>query len=153
MGVDSGSAKEDFESRVKELYIYVDQLVHRYMIVQSDCLDTPWGALTHQEEKVIKVLAQQGPCIMRQIAEHLGLAMSTATGIVDRLVQKGLVDRERSEEDRRIVQVKLTDGGHKVFEIEKQKYMDFCRYMLTSLTREEQATLLDLIRKSIQVEE
>ena len=49
--------------------------------------------------------------IMSQIAEYINVSMSTATGIVERLVNKGYLQRERSESDRRIVVIQLTDKG------------------------------------------
>ena len=139
----------DFDRRAEELYGYIDRLVIRYMIVESDSLETPWGALSHQEEKVIKVLGRQGPCIMREVAEQLGLALSSATGVIDKLVRKKLVVRERSESDRRIVRVGLTDDGMGTYKGLKEKFMELCRGLLKGLTDTEQRQLLALIRKTI----
>ena len=44
--------------------------------------------------------------MMSNLAESLGVPLSTATHTVDRLVAKGLVERNRSEEDRRVVEVR-----------------------------------------------
>src|SRR5690554_617089 len=49
--------------------------------------------------------------IMSRIAEYINVPMSTATGIVERLVKKGYLQRKRSEADRRIVVVTPTDKG------------------------------------------
>lgn len=140
----------DFEQRAEALYGYIDSLVIRYMVVQSNCLETPWGALTHQEEKVVKILGQQGACIMREVAEPLGFALSTATGIVDKLVRKKLVYRERPETDRRIVRIGLTEAGRETYRGLKEKFMELCRGMLGGLSDAEQRQLLALIRKTIR---
>lgn len=147
-----GESNKDLglERRAEELYGYIDQLMYRNLVVQSDCLDTQWGTLSHQEEKVIKVLGEQEPCIMRQIADHLGFALSTATGVVDRLVEKDLVRRERSDEDRRVVRVRLTEGGREAFRIQREKFMELYTGMLMSLSDKEQELLLSLIRKTIR---
>ncbi len=143
---------QDSELRVEELYEYLNQLLIHFLVTKTDSLDTQWGTLSHQEGKVIKVLGQQGPCIMRQVADILGLALSTATGVVDRLVKKKLVYRQRSDEDRRIVLVGLTKGGKKIYDINKEKFMYLCRSTLGSLSEQEQKKFMSLIRKMIKTE-
>jgi DNA-binding MarR family transcriptional regulator len=44
------------------------------------------------------------------LAEHLGLAPSTLTGLLDRLTAKGLLERAADPDDRRAVVMKSTDG-------------------------------------------
>lgn len=48
------------------------------------------------------------------IQPHLGVSPGTLSGLVQRLVQAGLVDRSRDEADRRRVLLTLTDAGHEV---------------------------------------
>ena len=142
----------DLTQQASELFTYLDQFMYRFVVTQSNSLDTPWGTLSHQEDKVIRVLGLQGPCIMREIADPLGLALSTATGVVDRLVKKNLVHRERSDEDRRIVKVNLTTEGTEICEKKKAGFMKLCRNMLSSLTPEEQKIYLSLSKKISQSE-
>lgn len=139
------------EQRGVELFKYIDQFLYNVIVTDSNNLDTPWGTLNHQEDKVIKVLGTQGPCIMREIAEPLGLALSTATGVVDRLNKKNLVYRERSEKDRRIVKVGLTDKGKEINESNKTGIKKLCRRMLAELTEEEQTTYISLSKKISQI--
>ena len=39
---------------------------------------------------------------MSQLAEALDVSQASATGIVDRMEQRGLVSRQRNDEDRRV---------------------------------------------------
>ena len=142
----------DLMEQAAELFTYLDQFMYRFVVTQSNSLDTPWGMLSHQEDKVIRVLGLQGPCIMREIADPLGLALSTATGVVDRLVKKNLVHRERSNEDRRIVKVILTKEGKEICEKKNAGFMKLCRNMLKCLTPEEQNLYLSLTQKISQSE-
>ena len=48
------------------------------------------------------------------LAERCGLGGSTAVGVVDRLEERGLVQRERDQEDRRVVRVRLTARGRAI---------------------------------------
>ncbi|MCX5397765.1 MarR family winged helix-turn-helix transcriptional regulator [Streptomyces sp. NBC_00102] len=51
---------------------------------------------------------------MQELARHLGLDKSSATGLVDRAERRGLVRRSPSPHDRRSVQVALTEQGHQL---------------------------------------
>ncbi len=50
---------------------------------------------------------------MSQLAEALGVALPNATGIVNRLEERGLLDRRDDPSDRRLVRVELTDDGRR----------------------------------------
>jgi len=56
-------------------------------------------------------LSQVGALNITEISEHFGITAGAATGMTDKLEKQGLVQRVRSEEDRRIVQVVLTEEG------------------------------------------
>jgi len=52
---------------------------------------------------------------MNALARELGVSLPTVTGVVDRLVREGLVERGADPADRRVVLVRLTDTGRDVF--------------------------------------
>ena len=60
---------------------------------------------------VLAVLDVDGPLPMRGLAETLDVSQASATGIVDRMEQRGLVERRRDDDDRRVVRVALTEEG------------------------------------------
>lgn len=53
---------------------------------------------------------------MGRIAELLDVSLPNVTGIVERMVDHGLVARIRSDDDRRIVSVAVTDAGRQTVE-------------------------------------
>jgi len=71
----------------------------------------PGGALSLIHLNVLAVLDLDGPLPMSGLAEMLDVSQASATGIVDRMEQRGLVERRRGDEDRRVVRVALTDQG------------------------------------------
>jgi DNA-binding MarR family transcriptional regulator len=60
---------------------------------------------------VLELLAEGPPQTVGGIGERVGLAQATATSLIDRLEERGLVARQRSDTDRRQVHVILTDAG------------------------------------------
>jgi DNA-binding MarR family transcriptional regulator len=63
---------------------------------------------------VLSMLERHGEMAMSRVADALDISYSNATGIVDRMEERGLVARVRDEEDRRVVHVRLTDAGRTV---------------------------------------
>lgn len=71
--------------------------------------------LTLPQSLVIGTLLHFGEMKITELSQRLNLSNSTISGIVDRLEKQQLVARNRSQEDRRIVYVKLTPKFKKVF--------------------------------------
>ena len=65
---------------------------------------------------LLAYIQRKGECTVTDIANHLEITLSAVTSLVDKLCNAGLVARFRSEEDRRVVYLKLTEEGVKVLE-------------------------------------
>lgn len=103
--------------------------------------------LSRGELRVLRVLGRERHCVMGRLADSICLSLSSATGIIDGLIEKGLVRRERSSEDRRVVGVVLTDAGRALHERAMAGPVEFTRGLLKGLTAEEQDALSGLFRK------
>ena len=62
---------------------------------------------------LLSMLERHGSITMSRIAELLDVSVSNATGLIDRIEERGLVERTRVPDDRRVVHVQLTDEGRK----------------------------------------
>jgi DNA-binding MarR family transcriptional regulator len=51
---------------------------------------------------------------LSRLAKYILVKPSTVTGIIDRLEEKGLVSRERSSLDRRVINITLTESGRRL---------------------------------------
>ena len=91
----------------------IEQINHAMHCTPSD----GWDGLdlTFQQVKVLAFLFE-GQQRMGNIASHMGCIMSSATNIIDRLVDKGLVGRSMDPEDRRVVVCQLTEDGRETME-------------------------------------
>jgi DNA-binding MarR family transcriptional regulator len=109
-------------------------------------------ALSRQEICTLRAIGRHEGCIMSAIAGAIRLSLSSATGLIDRLVEKNLVRRDRSHEDRRVVQVELTDEGRELHAAAVEAQVQFVRGAMKALSPEEQDALLALVgRLSEQV--
>jgi DNA-binding MarR family transcriptional regulator len=84
---------------------------------------------------------------MTELVEYINSPMSTATGIVDRLVKNGYVIRERSETDRRIVILKLTEEGAQLIKKLKELISGYLGMVLEDLTDEEKQFIINIAMK------
>lgn len=73
------------------------------------------GTLSLVHLNVLMILRSRGPLTMTHLAELLDVSVASATGIIDRMEKKGVIERRRSDQDRRVVEVYVTDGGQQVF--------------------------------------
>lgn len=60
---------------------------------------------------VLVRLQMGGPLPVSHLARSLGVSAASATGMVSRMEERGLVERVRDEHDRRVVLVRLAPGG------------------------------------------
>lgn len=74
-------------------------------------LSRPEIALTMPQMVTLFAIHDSGTCRMSELAEVTQQSAGTLTGIVDRLIEDGLVGRVRDADDRRVVQVVLTPAG------------------------------------------
>ena len=67
--------------------------------------------LTTAQLVVLRAIAKLGEVTTKTISEEVSLSPATVTTIMDRLSERGFVERYRSESDRRVVHTRLTSKG------------------------------------------
>jgi DNA-binding MarR family transcriptional regulator len=97
----------------------------------------PSGPLSLVHLNVLTVLDIDGPLPMRALAEALDVSQASATGIIDRMEQRRLVERRREDEDRRVIRVALTDDGRRLIEGVAEERRERLRYLLDELSSDE----------------
>jgi DNA-binding MarR family transcriptional regulator len=93
----------------------VDNLRRVFQVVneQSKKVEHETG-LTGPQLWAIKVISESAPIKASDLARRMYLHPATIVGIIDRLEARGLVERTRSQMDRRVVEIALTDKGREV---------------------------------------
>lgn len=101
-----------------------DQVVHAIVDLNADLARLmaassadAWMDLqniTVKQLKVLLILSQRGSETVTALSKRLDVHISTVTGILDRLVEHGLVQREEDPRDRRHVISRLTPQGEQI---------------------------------------
>jgi MarR family transcriptional repressor of emrRAB len=73
----------------------------------------------HAQFELLVELGARGPLHAGQLAEAVGVSAATVSGMLDPLCEAGMVERTRSEADRRLVVVTLTRRGRRKLEARK----------------------------------
>ncbi len=99
--------------------------------------------LTGPQLTVLKLLETFDDLSLSSLSERIRAQNSTVTGIIDRMEREGLVRRERSTTDRRVVHIRLSDKGLRLAQKIEVEPMEIFRSALQGLS---QADLKDLLR-------
>ncbi|TCL56940.1 DNA-binding MarR family transcriptional regulator [Kineothrix alysoides] len=100
-----------------------------------------YKGVTTNDMHVIEAIGLGSPKNMTAVAKSLGVTTGTLTIAVNSLVKKGFVNRERSEEDRRVVLVSLSSKGQRAYEHHKRFHEEMIDAVLSRLTEEEKIAL------------
>ncbi len=97
--------------------------------------------VTVNDMHVIEAIGLGEPKNMTAVAKSLSVTTGTLTISVNSLVKKGLVERVRSEEDRRVVLVSLSDEGKKAYKYHQRFHQDMVATVVQNLNEEEKDVL------------
>lgn len=84
---------------------------------------------------------------MTNLARHLRLTVGTLTTTIDRLVARGYVLRDRLEDDRRVVEVSLSQRGREIFEDIQTSKRSLAEKTFGQLSHDERKVLKDILLK------
>ena len=93
--------------------------------------------LTIPQLKSLFFIANQGSTNFTKLASALGVTPSNVTGIVDRLVEQGLVSRQENPEDRRMLMLRVTDKGEAIIADLRERRASHISEILAHLSSEE----------------
>jgi DNA-binding MarR family transcriptional regulator len=154
------------ESMTDQLFELVRRFIHQRpkLVVpehvarfKKQMEDVKLGGATRQEDRafifrIFIILERRELALtMGELSTELGVPLSTATRIVDELVDANFIERVNDVRDRRVVRVQMTENGRKMY----QSAMDFNKqrvaHIMSKFTPEEQSQLLYLMNKLLNI--
>ncbi|QFG31224.1 MarR family transcriptional regulator [Pseudomonas umsongensis] len=124
-------------------------LLGRAALLKDRIIDThmePHG-ITAAQFKVLIIMAQFGVDSPGELCRYLSLDSGSMTRMLDRLEQKGFLARQRSEADRRQIQLVLTDEGQKLADLLPGIGTEAMNELAGAITPEELKTLESILKK------
>lgn len=110
-------------------------------------------SLTGPQLVCVRHLLRFGPTAPGTLARRISLSPATITGIVDRLEKRGLVTRERSTDDKRKVEIALTEEGHELVKQMPPPLHETFSRRLDTLPVEEQEEIDRVLTKIVDMME
>lgn len=109
--------------------------------------EAPGPMLSGSQRLVLRALVDEGPCQVSEVANHLGVTLSAATGLVDRLVKAKLATRDRDQKDRRVVWVKVTPEGEEAVRAAEHRRRAALGQLVGHLSEEDLSTLCGILER------
>lgn len=103
--------REAHDARVETIDRIFRELTWHGQKHATQTLTRPEIGLTMPQMVTLLAIYDRGSCRMGALADATQQSGGTLTGIVDRLIDDGLVERVRSANDRRVIEVTLTTEG------------------------------------------
>lgn len=124
------------------------KLFHDIMDIEQKAIITPeFSDITNNDMHVIEAIGLDEPKNMSTIAKTLSVTVGTLTIAMNSLVKKGYVHRERSEEDRRVVYISLSERGKRAYAHHAKFHRDMIDAVLKDLSPEETKVLVQALTK------
>ena len=142
--ITDNTSEETYETRVlraiRKIIRAVD--IHSRRLNKDFRITTPQLICLH-------ALGQRESTTLNQLANEVSLGASTTTGIVDRLQAKGLVSRTRSQQDRRKLELSITDSGREMLACTPTLLQERFSQAFSVLTQQVQAQLTESLEKVV----
>lgn len=115
-------------------------------IEQKAVITGEFKNISNNDMHIIEAIGVNDPKTMSNIAKKLRITVGTLTIAMNNLVKKGYVNRIRSEEDRRVVLISLTELGERAFYHHQRFHQEMIEATLQGLKEEEVPILVKSLR-------
>lgn len=137
--------EDDMVKAFDEVFMFMMRFTKK-QILEESIHET---AITPPQFGLLVCLHYQGSQNMKDLSDLMNLTHGAATGLVDRLHRLGLLERERSDADRRVVNVSISEAGQQLIKRIESRRHSILRKIIAQLTPEERRLFLkiDLLLK------
>lgn len=116
-------------------------------IEQKAIITEEFQDITNNDMHVIEAIGMGEPKNMSTIARELSVTVGTLTIAMNSLVKKGYVNRERSQEDRRVVYIFLSEKGRQAYLHHARFHREMIDGVISLLDEEELKALIKALTK------
>ncbi len=109
-------------------------------------ITSQFSDITNNDMHIIEAIGIEEPRNMSVIAHRLSVTVGTLTTNMNGLEKKGYIRRERSQEDKRLVYVLLTEKGKKAF----YHHRDFHKKMIKAIIKDLSGEEMEILYRCLQ---
>jgi DNA-binding MarR family transcriptional regulator len=103
--------------------------------------------LTNDQHFTLRYMNQVGTCTSSELAEVFDVQKSAITAIIQRLWEKGLIERTRDEKDRRVVYLTLTEKGENLYLQAEERIHTLVESLITKFDESEIKQFIETFEK------
>lgn len=141
---------EPTDEQMTKIGAAFDAFTRRHKLADAGGADRPLNEL----DKQVLLFAGDNPgCGPSDVARFLAVPNTTISSATDRLVKRGLLDRDRIETDRRAIALRLSKYGEETAVALRQVHQDLYRMMLQRLSPIEREQFIRIITKIVYYED
>lgn len=130
---------KSYVERLERVHYIVSKRLHPEIAIEKE--------LTKTQFVLLKTLCIRNKWTVSKLADYMGVKPSAITVGADRLYKRGYVSRYRSDLDRRIVYLEITDEGHEILREAENERVDSISSYLNHLSPEELGIFIDIYEK------
>ena len=119
----------------------ISGLVRRFGI--SERADVSCCGVTVAQAAALEALCGHGPMRLKELGQRLGIAPSTLTRNLERLIEGGLVARQSDSRDARAARVRLTAAGRRAATGVAERERDFAQQVLDRIPADRRTAVLE----------
>lgn len=135
------------EDARKRLHCWL-QMIQTYDSMQGEVASQlQKHALTLPQFGMLSALSVSSCTNQQELAARLQVTKGNLVGLIDRLAERGWVERMPDPEDRRVNKVRLTDGGKQILEQVYPEQLKAVELLMAKLDMDEVETLRSLLKK------
>ncbi|MFI8687464.1 MarR family winged helix-turn-helix transcriptional regulator [Rossellomorea sp. NPDC077527] len=131
----------------KELFELEGLFRSVFRMMKSDIRTIFGEFISNGEFRVLQLIRENGALKSSEISKRMEVSASHITSITDTLVEKGYITRQRSNEDRRVVELTLTSLGVEVLAQCEEKKSHYFQQLFQTFDKDEINHLIELFEK------
>lgn len=135
------------ENKKRSMNELLVNLFNHVMNMEADAVITEqYRDITNNDMHIIEAIGIETPRNMSEIAHRLRVTVSTLTINMNGLEKKGYICRQRSQQDKRVVYVTLTDKGKKAF----YHHRDFHKKMIKAIVKDLSEQEMEILYRCLE---
>lgn len=131
-----------------EYILNLEQMIRHFFRQFSNELNRILGhTLTGTEYSILSHLSSKSPQIVTALSHEFQVSVSHITHVADQLESKKLACRKRSQLDKRVVEIHITDKGRELVELVSKKKREYVNQKFSHLSTDEIKLLIRLFHQ------